>query len=154
MAVGRVWLRTQDQAEGNDSTPHAPTLAKASKGRLIPATPGALERPGRGDTISLPTPSSGHVGGHRGETEQRHALSQAGDPLPAPKGRDTHVLTRQFDHDATWGQTGRRDTAQVSSWERPWTPPQSPRGPAPHRALRESYGVDRVDSPIGDSRVI
>lgn len=154
MAVGRVWLRTQDQAEGNDSTPHTPTLAKASKGRLIPATPGALERPGQGDTISLPTSGSGHVGGHGGKQNKGTRYPRLGDPLPVPKGRDTHVLTRQFDHDATWGQTGRRDTARVSSWERPWTPPQSPRGPAPHRALRELHGVDRADSPIGDGRVI
>lgn len=87
MAVGRVWLRTQDQAEGNDSTPHPPTLARASKGRLIPATPGALERPGWGDTISLPTPSSGHVGGHRGEIGQRHTLSQARGPSPRTQGK-------------------------------------------------------------------
>jgi len=46
------------------------------------------------------------------------------------------------------------ETQQVSSWERPWTPPQSPRGPAPHWALRESNGVDRADSPIGDGSVI
>lgn len=77
--------------------------------------------------------------GGAGGPEQRHTFSHTPrDPLPYARGRGPSVLTRPFEHDAAWGQAGRRDTAWSEPGDAPSSRP-SPRdhtGPTGHSPIR------------------